>query len=227
MKIQEGVTMQNERRGEVTEEILNSASFTKGAEQMDRSDSAEVVFMTEAMLKDLMNAAGKAASKATIKEMELQREKIKKQEKDLRYKKTRDRLFGYRLLKQKVESERLYTEEEQKYWRLMFLEDLMEPDTELNRPTEKISREEMDRAADFRKKLNTENALKLYEKNCKKLGKDIDERRYREMRLYYGIDDEPMDVEKLAEMFSVTQKAIYKDIGIATHIMAVYLFGTP
>ncbi len=179
-------------------------------------------------LMDLMKAAGRAASKATIEEMEKQREKKAKQEADLRYKKTKERLKGYRLLKQKVETELVYTEAEQDYWRLMFLSDLIgDPSSYMDKSTEEINKEEADRRNDCRKLALTENALHLYEKDCEEHGKEVDYRRYQEMRLFYGLDEEPVLAAELAKQFTVTEKAIYKDIGIATRIMAVYLFGTP
>lgn len=179
-------------------------------------------------LTELLKAAGRAASKATIEEMERQREKRKKQEEDLRYKKTKERLKGYRLLRQKVDAETSYTEAEQDYWRLMFLSDLMgDPTSYMEKSVNEINREEADRRNDFRKYILTENALHLYERDIEHHGKEVDVRRYQEMRLFYGLDDNPVLAPELAEQFGVTEKAIYKDIGIATRIMAVYLFGTP
>ncbi len=184
--------------------------------------------ITRQELDELVKAAGRAAAKATIDEMKRQREKQAKQEADLRYKKTKERLKGYRLLKRKVEAESVYSEAEQDYWRLLFLQDLIgDPNSYMEKSTSEINKEEADRRNDCRKLALTENALHLYERDCEEHGKEVDQRRYQEMRMFYGLDEEPVLAAELAEMFAVTEKAIYKDIGIATRIMSVYLFGTP
>lgn len=49
-------------------------------------------------------------------------------------------------------------------------------------------------------------------------------RRYRELHAMY-IDDEAHDVKEIAEMENISEKIVYRDIGIACKILAVYLLG--
>jgi hypothetical protein len=212
----------------MTENVLEAKAFIEGEDLMDQGGAADLVFMTQDMLKELMKVAARTASRTTIDEMEKQREKAIKQNYDLRYKRTKDRLRGYRMLKQKVEAEMEFTEPEEDYWRYTFLEDLMgNPESFMEKPTAQLNKEEAQRYSDRRKLALTDNALTLYETDCQKHGRELDQRRYEEMRMFYGLDSEPMTAQEIAEIKQVTDKAIYKDVGIATKIMSVYLFGTP
>ncbi len=193
-----------------------------------RELDTNIISISKQELYDLMKIAGKEAAQTTIEQMGKEREKFAKQESDMRYKNTKERLKGFRMLQQKVESELTYSETEQEYWRLMFLQDLMgDPTSYMETSTRQLNMEEADRRRDFKKYIMTKNALHLYAKDCEEHGKEVDQRRYTEMLQFYGIEEEPMLASELAEVYHVTEKAIYKDIGIATRIMSVYLFGTP
>ena len=64
----------------------------------------------------------------------------------------------------------------------------------------------------------------MYREECEK--SEIEEvmRRYRELSMMY-LEDNPYTVQEIAEIENVSDKTVYKDLGIACGIVAVYLLG--
>ena len=69
-----------------------------------------------------------------------------------------------------------------------------------------------------------ETAIRLYREECDKITNEEGKRRFRELYALY-IADEPMTVPEIAAAENVSEKTVYKDIGIACKIVAVYLLG--
>ena len=65
--------------------------------------------------------------------------------------------------------------------------------------------------------------LKLYKKECNESASEEDKRRCRELCALY-IDDNKKSVLQIAEEEMVSDKTVYKDIGIACKILTVYYF---
>ena len=66
--------------------------------------------------------------------------------------------------------------------------------------------------------------MALYKKEADNSSSEEAKRRYRELHAMY-IDDEAHDVKEIAEMENISEKIVYRDIGIACKILAVYLLG--
>ena len=49
-------------------------------------------------------------------------------------------------------------------------------------------------------------------------------RRYRELSMMY-LDEKPYTVQEISEVENISDKTVYKDIGIACGIVAIYLLG--
>ncbi len=192
----------------------------------DFAEKNGFVVLTEEMAHELARSAGREAAKSCRKVIEQERIEHEKRQYDKRYKTTKDMLRNYRREKLRLADEAEFTEVEQAERRWAFLVDLIEA----TQGDEKLS----DTITDFEKKRReskytiwlVENALRLYEMEVEKYGSDVDKRRFDEMKAMY-IDEVAIEVPELAKMYNVTEKAIYKDIGLATKIMMVYLFGTP
>ncbi len=195
----------------------------KGQEMFENQ---QILVITDEYIKTLMKEAGKAAAHATKKALEEDRIKAEKKAADRRYKTTKEMLKSYRREKIRLADEAEFTEEEQAERRWAFLEDL------IGRPSgeEKLN----DVIPEFEKKRREskytiwliENALRLYDMEVNEYGNEVDKRRFAEMKALY-IDEDKMDVPALAEAYSIAERIVYKDIGIAVKIMMVYLFGTP
>ena len=69
-----------------------------------------------------------------------------------------------------------------------------------------------------------ENAIKLYQEECEKSSSEEGKRRFRELYAMY-IADEAKNVKEIAETENISEKIVYRDLGIACKIIAVYLLG--
>lgn len=69
-----------------------------------------------------------------------------------------------------------------------------------------------------------ENAVNLYKEECDKSTSEEGKRRFRELYAMY-ISENPSTVQEIAEMENISEKTVYKDLGIACSIIAVYLLG--
>ena len=69
-----------------------------------------------------------------------------------------------------------------------------------------------------------ENAVRLYGEECEKSSSEEGKRRFRELYAMY-ISDTPSTIQEIADTENVSEKTVYKDLGIASSIIAVYLLG--
>ena len=69
-----------------------------------------------------------------------------------------------------------------------------------------------------------ENAIRLYQEECEKSSSEEGKRRFRELYAMY-IADEAKNVKEIAETENISEQIVYRDLGIACKIIAVYLLG--
>ena len=69
-----------------------------------------------------------------------------------------------------------------------------------------------------------EKATEMYREECEKSGSEETKRRYRELSMMY-LDEKPYTVQEISEVENISDKTVYKDIGIACGIVAIYLLG--
>ena len=65
-----------------------------------------------------------------------------------------------------------------------------------------------------------EKATEMYREECEKSGSEEAKRRYRELIMRYR-DEKPYTVQEISEVENISDKTVYKDIGIAvayTHL---------
>jgi|P827metagenome_2_1110787.scaffolds.fasta_scaffold13890_1 hypothetical protein len=198
----------------------------KGKPVAEQAEKSGFIVMTEDMAHDLVKEAGKEAAKKCMLAMEQERIKADKKKKDQQYKMTKDMLKSYRREKIRIADEAEFTEEEMAERRWAFLEDLIENPSGDGKMNDMIPDYERKRRESKYTIWLIENALRLYEYEANEYGNEVDKRRLAEMKALY-IDDEKYDVQELADIHSIAERVVYKDIGIATKIMMVYLFGAP
>ena len=175
--------------------------------------------------QELLNVVAEIAAKAGVAAYKEEMKKAEKRRESERIKEIKRLLGGYRRIKSDLANEKEFTEEEKSEYRWKFVEDLMGNANGITSKSERIIKDkEKRRQENLYSIWRIDNALKLYEEECNKTSREEDKRRYREIYEMY-IADEPMDVKQLAESENISEKTVYRDIGISYKILAIYLFG--
>lgn len=172
--------------------------------------------------------------KLTSKEKALVREAVKAYRKEIvdeernidkiLSKSIRKMLTNYRRTKEKLADEATLTKEEERELRYECIKDLMgNIDQELLKSERRIQRNEEKRRKDLFEIQRLEKAIELYKKECEESSSREDKRRFREIYSLYIADDKK-SVSEIAEEEMISEKTVYKDIGIACKILTVYYF---
>lgn len=179
--------------------------------------------LSQEELNQIAVVAGKEAIRVFRSEqMKADKKKARNENKVRRTKKM---LSSYRRMKATLSEEAEFTEEEKIELRWKFIEDLMGNSV--------ASAGNAERAAEDSEKKRQENlycihcienAVRLYGEECEKSSSEEGKRRYRELYAMY-IAETPSTVQEIAETENVSEKTVYKDLGVASSIVAVYLLG--
>lgn len=179
------------------------------------------------LTQDEVNRIAEIASKEalrTFREEQAKAERKRAKDED-KVKKTKKMLSSYRRIKATLSDEAQFTEEEQIELRWKFIEDLMGT---VNKTVSKaemtIQESEKRREEDLYCVYRIEKATEMYREECEKSGSDEMQRRFRELSMMY-LDEKSYSVQDIAEVEKVSDKTVYKDLGIACGIVAVYLLG--
>lgn len=149
-------------------------------------------------------------------------EKNRAREKTTRTKKM---LSSYRRLKKSLTEEVEFTEDEKVELRWKFIEDLMGDPTRIaNRSEDIIKDEEHRRQKDAYCVKRIEKAVRLFREECENSANEETKRRFREFSMMY-MDEEEKTVLEIAEAEGVTEKTVYRDLGICNAAVATYLLG--
>ena len=174
-----------------------------------------------------LNRISEIASNEAIKAF--RNEQIKEEKKqakaDDKVRRTKKILSSYRRMKAALSEEVEFTEEEKIELRWKFIEDLIGNKASDTGKSEMI-------VIDSEKKRQEnlycihciENAVRLYCEECEKSSSEEGKRRFRELYAMY-ISDTPSTVQEIASSENVSEKTVYKDLGISCGIIAVYLLG--
>ena len=173
-----------------------------------------------------INKIASIASKEAVKAFkEEQKKEDKKKEKNPEYlKQTKKMLRGYRAVKSRLANNKFELSFlEQRALRIEYLEDLMGV-----RPTSKVEcildDIEKNKKKDQYAVTIIDKAMELYKKECEETSGEEAIRRYREVYAMH-ISETPTTVEEIAKKENISEKTVYKDLGIAYRIIAVYMFG--
>lgn len=179
--------------------------------------------LTQEQINQIAAVAGEEAVKRFRAEQVKSDKKRAREENKV--KKTKKMLSSYRRIKATLSDEAEFTEEEQIELRWKFIQDLMESVREtVSRSERTIKDEEKRRQEDLYCIYRIEKATEMYREECEKSGSEEAKRRYRELSMMY-LEEKQYSVQEISEVENVSDKTVYKDLGIACGIVAVYLLG--
>lgn len=179
--------------------------------------------LTQEQINQIAAVAGEEAVKRFRAEQVKSDKKRAREENKV--KKTKKMLSSYRRIKATLSDEAEFTEEEQIELRWKFIQDLMGnvKDT-VSKSERTIKDTEKRRQEDLYCIYRIEKATEMYREECEKSGSEEAKRRYRELSMMY-LDEKQYSVQEISEVEKVSDKTVYKDLGIACGIVAVYLLG--
>lgn len=190
----------------------------------DRTESKIPMYvLTQEQINQIAAVAGEEAVKRFRAEQVKSDKKRAREENKV--KKTKKMLSSYRRIKDTLSDEAEFTEEEQIELRWKFIQDLMGSVREtVSRSERTIKDEEKRRQEDLYCIYRIEKATEMYREECEKSGSEEAKRRYRELSMMY-LEEKQYSVQEISEVENVSDKTVYKDLGIACGIVAVYLLG--
>ena len=172
---------------------------------------------------DIARIAAREALKVYMEENK-KHDPVAEKERD-KVKNTKRILSSYRRAKAKLQEEVEFSEDEKMDLRCRFVEDLMGSARSIvNRSEMTIISDEKRRKEDAYLIRCIERAVEMYEKECQEIGSEEVKRRFRELRMMY-LEEKIYTVQQIAEAENISEKTVYKDIGIACRVLAVYLLG--
>lgn len=172
---------------------------------------------------DIARIAAREALKVYMEENK-KHDPVAEKERD-KVKNTKRILSSYRRAKAKLQEEVEFSEDEKMDLRWRFVEDLMGSARSIvNRSEMTIISDEKRRKEDAYLIRCIERAVEMYEKECQEIGSEEVKRRFRELRMMY-LEEKIYTVQQIAEAENISEKTVYKDIGIACRVLAVYLLG--
>ena len=190
----------------------------------DRTESKIPMYvLTQEQINQIAAVAGEEAVKRFRAEQVKSDKKRAREENKV--KKTKKMLSSYRRIKATLSDEAEFTEEEQIELRWKFIQDLMGSVREtVSRSERTIKDEEKRRQEDLYCIYRIEKATEMYREECEKSGSEEAKRRYRELSMMY-LEEREYTVQEISQIEKVSDKTVYKDLGIACGIVAVYLLG--
>ena len=162
------------------------------------------------------NIANIAATKAVELYRSMEKKAQEKRDSEI-LRVTKKKLQAYRRVKASLEETYEFTEDEKIELRWDFVKDLMGSGIEfIDRAEDRIKSIEKKRRHDSFDIQSIDRAISLYKREANNTSNEEFQRRYREMEY---------SIKEIAEMENVSEKSVYRDVGIACKIVAVYLFG--
>lgn len=179
--------------------------------------------LTQDQINQIAAIAGKEAVHIFRTE-QVEAEKRRAREEN-KVRKTKKMLSSYRRIKATLSDEAVFTEEEQIELRWKFIQDLMGNAKDTVSKSERVIRDgEKRRQEDLYCIYRIEKAAEMYREECEKSGSEEAKRRYRELSMMY-LEEKEHTVQEISQVEKVSDKTVYKDLGIACGIVAVYLLG--
>ena len=179
--------------------------------------------LTQEQINQIAAVAGKEAVQ-TFRAEQVKAEKKRAREEN-KVKKTKKMLSSYRRMKATLSDEAEFTEEEKVELRWKFIQDLMGSAKEAISKSERVIQDgEKRRQEDLYCIYRIEKATEMYREECERSGSEEAKRRYRELSMMY-LEDREYSVQEISQVEKVSDKTVYKDLGIACGIVAVYLLG--
>ncbi len=179
--------------------------------------------LTQEQINQIAAVAGKEAAQ-TFRAEQVKAEKKRAREEN-KVKKTKKMLGSYRRMKATLSDEAEFTEEEKVELRWKFIQDLMGSAREAVSRSERVIQDgEKRRQEDLYCVYRIEKATEMYREECERSGSEEARRRFRELSMMY-LEEKEYSVQEISTVEKVSEKTVYKDLGIACGIVAVYLLG--
>jgi len=184
----------------------------------------EVKFLlSQEDIDHVAKVAGNEAVKAFVNQQKKAEKKRSRANDKIR--RTKDMLKSYRRMKATLDEETEFTDEEKIELRWRFVEDLLgSADSFTEKSEHVVIDSEKKRQENLYCVHCIENAVTLYGEECEKSSNEEAKRRFRELYAMY-ISEDGHSVKEIAEAENVGEKTVYKDLGMATKILSVYLLG--
>ena len=175
--------------------------------------------------KEQIDEIARVAAEKAVEAYRLYEEKVLKQKENDYIRITKNKLKAFRRVKASLSVTETFSNEEKIELRWAFVRDLMGSAMDsVERAEDRIRSIENKRKKDSFEIWIIEKAMELYKKEVDTSGTEEEKRRYRELYAMY-ISDDPKDVSLIATKENVSEKIVYRDLGIAIKILSVYLLG--
>lgn len=171
-----------------------------------------------------LNRVAALASKEAVAAYKAEQKKTETRRSNEKVSVTKKKLASYRRVKASLVETEEFTEDEKIEYRWKFVEDLMGSASEMVKSENTILSIEKKRKRDRFEIQSIDRAMELYAAEAERSASEEFKRRYREVMAKY-IEEEEKTVAEIAEMEGITEKTVYKDLGIACKIVATYLLG--
>ena len=182
-----------------------------------------VYVLTQEQISQIAAVGAQEGVKA-FKEEQRKEERRRKKEED-KVRKTKKLLSSYRRIKVTLSDGEQFTPDEQAELRWKFIEDLMGNAKDIVGKSERTIKDaERKREEDLYCAFRIEKSAEMYREECEKSGSEEAKRRYRELKMMY-LEEKPYTVQEISQVENISDKTVYKDIGIACGIVAIYLLG--
>ena len=190
---------------------------------METDNKIPMYILTQEQINQIAAIAGKEAVH-TFRTEQVKAEKKRAREEN-KVKRTKKMLSSYRRIKATLSDEAEFTEEEKVELRWKFLQDLMGNARETVSKSERVVQDgEKRRQEDLYCIHRIEKGTEMYREECEKSGSEEAKRRYRELSMMY-LEEREYTVQEISQIEKVSDKTVYKDLGIACGIISVYLLG--
>ena len=177
------------------------------------------------LTEEQLNKIACIAAEKAIEAYRLEDVKAKKRLENQSIHITKSKLKSYRRVKASLVETEEFTEYEKIELRWEFIKDLMGSGLDVIEKSEnRIKSFEAKRKRDLFEIQSIDKALSLYKEEVDNSDSEEAKRRYRELYSMY-IDDKIYSIAEIAETENISEKIVYRDLGIACKIISVYLIG--
>lgn len=175
--------------------------------------------------QEQLNGIAAIAAEKAVEAYRSEEKKTQKRRDNENVRVTKKKLQSYRRVKASLAETEEFTEDEKIELRWAFVKDLMGSGLDVvEKADDRIRSVENKRKRDLFEVQSIDRAMALYKREADSSSSDEFRRRYRELYAMY-IDDEVLTVKEIAEIENISEKIVYRDLGIACKILAVYLLG--
>lgn len=175
--------------------------------------------------QEQLNSIAAIAAEKAVEAYRSKEKKTQKRRDNENVRITKKKLQSYRRVKASLTETELFTEDEKIELRWAFVSDLMGSAMDaVGKCDDRIKSVENKRKRDSFEIQSIDRAMELYRREAESSTSDEFRRRYRELYAMY-IGDKVLSVKEIAENENISEKIVYRDIGIACKILAVYLLG--